>query len=581
MIFENKIFDKREGLVKIRIMGKELKSFLRYENKGGTKMSDRTKQMFLCIMACQCLFVIPVFGSNIVRFGDFDGPKTLSDTNLVPVTFNLTGGGYGEVSDDGIFSEVILYDTTGKSVFSIETPSKQNTSVGDIIVEGPLKSITARSTDLQGDITIDSNLGSLILNNVSGNRTITIGSSSNPKAGVLMKFNRISDLHIHSEMPIKMLRAVEWLDTDETADDINAPSLGTVNITGNKKLGFSGDFEPNIIITGAGTDPTKPVLGSVKISGVLGTGGNTSIINGDVRSIKAGQLRGNLLIIGNAGSVKSSQPMAILPPESGEIGTLDVTGTANVRCGKDRIKFTDDLLYSSEPNLYRLEDLRLYDVVGASWNYNCTYKIGGAVRDSGTGTSNVQVEDYHNTGDSNYYDISMSAEGMDISTAWTEDVNGIHLDSWGTDGDAGSYNMSLNSPLVAPKYLQLRKQYTDSGTFSGDVDIEGITGSIDGVARTSCKLLGHEQVAVPAGTFVAAKVTVGVTMSGTMTLDLSDYGYGIVNGRYSVSETQTWWGVPEVGAVKAMTKMTIHISAAGEGSASLTIIETDELTSGP
>jgi hypothetical protein len=551
------------------------------------------RKMILFVAAVQFVCTTFVFGIDVSKFGDFDGQKnvkkTLYDDYNVPVTFALSGGGYGEVSNDTAFSQITLYTTTERSAFTITTKGKGvTTSVGDIDVKGPIKSITAKTTNLAGNITIDGSIGSLMLNDVSGGRIITIRSSSNPKAGVLMRFNRISDLSIVSDMPIKSFTAVEWLDTDGTVDDINVPSLGTLSIKGNKKLALSGDFAPVIIITGIGVDPTKPVVGNAKIAGALGNDDSNSTVNGSVSSITTSQLHSNLFVNGNAKRVKIGQPMAILPPESGDIGILDVTGAAYVLGGKDKIKFTDDILYSSEPNLYRLEDIRLYDVVGASWDYSGTYKISGVIRDSGTGTCTIEVEDYYTNGDCNCYDIRTSSNATSVLTTFCECVDGIHIKSW-SNSDVGDLEMLLNLPIVAPKYLQLGKQYTDSDSFTGSWDYDlydddcgsvKISGVIIGTAKTSCKLLGHEQVTVFSGTYLAAKVVVGLTMTGTMTGTITTQycGNEDFTGKISVSETQTWWGVPDVGAVKAVTKVTVKVSVRGAGSASLTATETDELT---
>ena len=541
--------------------------------------------MILLIVVGQFVCTTLVFGIDVSRFGDFEGQKnikvTLNDINGVPVTFALSGGGHGEVSDDTAFSQITL-DTTEKSAFSITTKGKGiTTSVGDITVNGPIKSITAKTTDLAGNITIDGSLGSLMLNNVSGDRIITIGSSSNPKAGVLMKFNRVSDLSIDSDMPIRTLSAVEWLDTDATIDHINVPSLGTVSITGNKKLGLIGDFAPEINVTGAGMDPAKPILRNAKIAGIFGAIGNTSTVNGSVSSISTAQLQGDLYVNGNAKSIKSNQPMAICSPEGGYIGMLNVAGSASVKSGKDKIKFYNDALYSSEPNLYRLEDLRLYDVLGARWDYTGTYKISGIIRESGSATGTVEVDDHlANMNGHECSTITVSSEGVNLSTSWYDDSDGTHLAVWSNNSDAGQLEISLNSPLVAPKFLRLRQQYNNSGTFDGQWDIDtiygSITGDITGTAKTSCKLVGHEQVTVNAGTFVAAKVVVGLTMTGTMGINFEGEYF---SGKFSASETQTWWGVPEVGVVKVITKVTVKVRIAGAGSASLTVAETDELSS--
>jgi hypothetical protein len=180
----------------------------------------------------------------LCKFGSFDGKKnvklTLKDCNNNDVTFSLSGPGYGEIDcDDCNFSSITLFDTTDKSGFTIKTKGKIETSVGDIVVNGSLKGIAAKTANLLGDITVDGSLGTLTLNDVADSHTITIGSPTvaNPKAAVKMVFDCVSDLTINSDMPIKTLLATEWL-----GGSINAPSIGSITTKGDKKRGISGDL---------------------------------------------------------------------------------------------------------------------------------------------------------------------------------------------------------------------------------------------------------------------------------------------------------------------------------------------------
>jgi The GLUG motif len=171
------------------------------------------------------------------EFGSFDGKKNvklmLKDCDGNNVTFSLTGGGYGEVNDCS-FSTITLYDTTEKSTFTIK--SKTETSVGDINVNGPLKAISATNIELHG--------------------SITIGSSSNHKAAVMIGFDRASDLAINSQMPINSISATEWL-----GGSINAPSIGSITTKGDKKRSITGDLDVNVILNGS--------INSVKVAGTL------------------------------------------------------------------------------------------------------------------------------------------------------------------------------------------------------------------------------------------------------------------------------------------------------------------------
>ena len=193
------------------------------------------------------------------QFGTLNGKSiklTLKDTYGADVTFSLTGGGYGEMDPcDKSFSTITLYDTTEKSLFTIT--SKAETSIGSIIANGPLKGIVAKTTNLRGDIEVDGSLGTLTLNDVADNHTITIGSPAipNPKAATTFTFDRVSDLAIDSGMPIKSFTATEWL-----VGSIDAPSVGSITTKGDKKRSITGDLD---------VDVTSGTIQSIKIAGTL------------------------------------------------------------------------------------------------------------------------------------------------------------------------------------------------------------------------------------------------------------------------------------------------------------------------
>ena len=82
--------------------------------------------------------------SGYTKFGSFgtqtNVKRTLKDCNNNDVTFSLSGGGYGEIDPcDCQFGQIDLNDTTDKSVLTIKTKSKIETSIGNIDVNGPLK----------------------------------------------------------------------------------------------------------------------------------------------------------------------------------------------------------------------------------------------------------------------------------------------------------------------------------------------------------------------------------------------------------------------------------------------------------
>jgi subtilisin family serine protease/predicted pyridoxine 5'-phosphate oxidase superfamily flavin-nucleotide-binding protein len=203
------------------------------------------------------------------KFGSFDTQtnvkRTLKDCNSNDVTFSLSGGGYGEIDPcDCHFGRIELYGTTYKSVLTISTEGQTFTSIGSIIVNGSLKGIAAKTTDLGGNITVKGSLGVLTLNDVADDHTITIGAPSimNPNAVATIVFDQVADLTINSQTPIRSLTATEWL-----GGAINTSSIGSIIIKGDARRELSGDLVEVDIILSQIPDVRTPALGKLSVSG--------------------------------------------------------------------------------------------------------------------------------------------------------------------------------------------------------------------------------------------------------------------------------------------------------------------------
>ena len=200
------------------------------------------------------------FSNPIWQFGNIPGGTknialTVNDACGVPVTFGLTGGGYGEVRGGVSFDRITLYGTGEKSQLTIK--SKTTISIGKIVCDGSLKSITAKTVNLRKDIRIDGTLGTLTIKNTTDG-TIAIGTSLNPKAAVTIIFNEADGLNINSNMPIKSISAFDWWGS------LTAPSVGSITTKSNPKLDEYGYLAIDANVTGT--------IGSVKVAdGISGS----------------------------------------------------------------------------------------------------------------------------------------------------------------------------------------------------------------------------------------------------------------------------------------------------------------------
>jgi len=112
------------------------------------------------------------------RFRDADGDnvtvKFAGKAGTALITRAVPDGANGDILD------IALAGTDAKSALTIAVAGNRPTTVGDIHVDGPLKSLMARSTALGGDLTAGGPVIKLTLGDVADDHTITIGA---PPAG--------------------------------------------------------------------------------------------------------------------------------------------------------------------------------------------------------------------------------------------------------------------------------------------------------------------------------------------------------------------------------------------------------------
>ncbi len=249
--------------------------------------------------------VLTFNGSSVARY---------TDANGVDVAVALRGPGHGEVHiEDGEPARIEVYNSTERSSLSISTQSKTNeTTIGDIHVNGSLRGIDGRSTDLSGDLTVIGSLGKLTLDDTTGQGVISIGASSNPRAGTTMKFDRVVETRIDSASPIRSLSVTQWLDDDSTVDELTAPSLA--------RLISRGDFGADLNLSDAAARQT---LGRVQIHGRLYGADIHSA--GDIRSITVGAMQDAGVYAGLGDGTSG------LPASPGEFSVLATIRSLKVR----------------------------------------------------------------------------------------------------------------------------------------------------------------------------------------------------------------------------------------------------------
>ena len=133
-----------------------------FDPAGGANPPIDTNQTLNTIGDVVVTDLTPGRGTNKTTFIDLDGDP-------VQVTFGGKAGSAQvirlvEPDGSGDIVEITLTGTDARSSLAIKTRGKgSETSVGDIVVNGPLKRIAAKTTNLVGDLTVDEWLGKLLL----------------------------------------------------------------------------------------------------------------------------------------------------------------------------------------------------------------------------------------------------------------------------------------------------------------------------------------------------------------------------------------------------------------------------------
>jgi hypothetical protein len=223
------------------------------------------------------------------------GPN-FTDQDGDTYTVKLTGPGTASVfvldldlDGKGPIDQIRLSGTDPKkskltiTVKKAKTGSDGLVNIGSIVGSG-IGGITAKLSDLIGafghGIELTGALGGLTVHDIKNGADVMADASVDPKQKTAIKAHVIDDgTTIDIKTPISSLSAARW-----THGILNAPSVGSLKILGDKKLAIVGDFSTNVTLTGS-----VPVsLTSASFAGSV-TGSHFNL-QGGVGSFTAGNL---------------------------------------------------------------------------------------------------------------------------------------------------------------------------------------------------------------------------------------------------------------------------------------------------
>jgi hypothetical protein len=230
----------------------------------------------------------------------------------------------------GTITSINLIGTTAASRLQIVTADGVWTDVDMITVDGSMGAIAAPTTRLTGNLGVDGTLGVVRLAGVSGyqQQRIIIGSDA---ARPRLVLGDVMNLSIESAGIIRVIRATQWLDTnggEGQADEISAPRLGRLIVTGDGDNDVAGDFMASLVLGGdGGRSLGRAVIAGDMIEGGLDAEGvvGTVRVGGNVEYSSVSAPRLGVFRVG--GDLVGSELAFSQPPQAGwSLGRLIVGG---------------------------------------------------------------------------------------------------------------------------------------------------------------------------------------------------------------------------------------------------------------
>ena len=269
---------------------------------------------------------------------------TYTDADGTPVFLYLTGGGSGQVflpPTGGDAVQIVVTPAPAKangaaptSLIITTTGKNSKTSVAKLVVNGSINAISAKTTDLLGDLTVTGGAKSIQMANSFNTQTLSVGLPSAPKDTLTLIFADVANMAVTSQSPIKAISALDWGSLTGTPKTIAAPWIGSLKVT-------AGNFAANLSLSGTGT--TAAALGALSVAQgatglwdilgwanaitVKGVFQNGSIrASGNMKSLTLGEISGSSVIAGYQDGVVTARPATAAQVGAGTINSLKVTG---------------------------------------------------------------------------------------------------------------------------------------------------------------------------------------------------------------------------------------------------------------
>jgi hypothetical protein len=172
-----------------------------------------------------------------------------------------------------------------------------------------------------------------------------------------------------------------------------------------------------------------------------------------------------------------------------------------------------------------------FDQRGSTWTYQSKYSVTGTGFDDINGRGEYTVGVRSNLKAIRGHDcvmVDVSSDGITATTAWYTSKRGTYLASTFLETELGNFRLNLADTRVAPKSLTVGQTDTQTSPVSGSIDpaddLFDAAATFKGDATTTWKLIDHQTVTVPAGTFNAIHGSFTARYEGTVKTHVSGFG---------------------------------------------------------
>jgi hypothetical protein len=233
----------------------------------------------------------------------------------------------------------------------------------------------------------------------------------------------------------------------------------------------------------------------------------------------------------------------------------------------------DPRLLLAAPETLPVLHLVGFDQRGSTWTYQSKYSVTGTGFDDINGRGEYTVGVRSNLKAIRGHDCVMvdaSSDGITATTAWYTSKRGTSLASTFLEPRLGNFRLNLADTRVAPKSLTVGQTDTQTSAVSGSIDpaddLSDGTATFKGDATTTWKLIDHQTVTVPAGTFDAIHGSFTARYEGTVKTHVSGFG---VTFNVDVTVPMEFWAVEGRGIV--LSSIGAEATAKPTGLASLVL----------